>query len=94
MTGKPFTKNDPRINRNGRPKRADEFRGLILEKLHQQATGPDGEPLEGPDGEPITKIEQIIDAWIEDKRHHADLIQYAFGKPKPGKESLLGDWQD
>ena len=95
MKGKPFVKNDPRINRDGRPMKADKLRAMILNKLHQTATGPDGEPITGIDGEPITHLEQIIDTWIRDPKRQLELIQYAFGKPKgPESTSIITDWAD
>ena len=37
-----FQKGDARINRKGRPKSADEFRGLALEVLNEIATDKAG----------------------------------------------------
>lgn len=42
VTGKPFVKGDPRINRKGRPKSFDQLRALAQQISHEILTGGDG----------------------------------------------------
>lgn len=93
---KPFKKNDPRINRGGRPRNVD--------LLHEIATRLCVEPadLEG-NPEDICQIEAIMREWLHSNNFHKQLavIQYAFGKvpdqievekKEPGR--VIIEWQD
>ena len=66
-----FTKGDPRINRNGRPKKFDELRALALEIAAEkdEETG-------------LPRARAILTRWATSKRTEAEMnfIQVAFGK--------------
>lgn len=77
---KPFTKNDPRINRKGRPRNFDALRALAQQIAHETATKA-GEPLV-IDGHVATVTEMILRQWAssKDPRLVQAFIQYAYGK--------------
>jgi len=70
--GKPFTKNDPRINREGRPKKLPELEVIIAEVLSKEKDGK-------------TAVQQVIEA-LEAKAKKGDaraielLLNRAYGK--------------
>jgi len=72
---KPFTKNDPRINRKGRPKNYDLLHEIAVRLCAQPADLAD-------DPEGITKLEAIMQDWLNSKNFQKQLavIQYAYGK--------------
>jgi len=73
-----FVKNDPRINRAGRPQKSDELRAMIIERLH-------GEFQESGK----TCLEHILDEWMQDRRMYPLLLEYAYGKPGKPDFSLF-----
>ena len=72
---KPFQKNDPRINRKGRPKSYDLLHEIAV-RLCAQPSDKDDDP------EGITKLESIMQDWLNSKNFQKQLavIQYAYGK--------------
>src|SRR5215813_4641820 len=71
VPGVPFTKNDPRINRKGRPRSFDQVRALAQQIAHEALT---------PHGR--TQIESILRRWansLEPSLQRA-FVEYAFGK--------------
>lgn len=81
---KPFTKGDPRINRKGRPKQADQLRSLILDIGAQMV------PVEISVGKGKKKVvkhmtrfqKMILDQFNSgDPKKQKLLLEYAFGKP-------------
>jgi len=65
--GRPFEKNDSRINKSGRPKTFDELRrtaDLIASEM-----------VPGPNGEMISRGELLLRSWIKSKN---PLLQRAF----------------
>ncbi len=75
----PFTKNDPRINKNGRPKKLPELH-IILEKVLGAESKKD-----------VTEAEAIIKALLirakkGDVRASEVLLERAFGKAKQTHE--------
>jgi hypothetical protein len=83
VTGKGFVKNDPRINRLGRPKHFDQFR-----KLAQQIAA---EPVIDAAGGSLTRIEQLLRQWARSKQPALQLafVAYCYGKP-PEKIETTG----
>src|SRR5215475_15990302 len=72
--GRPFKKNDKRINRSGRPKTFDELRrtaDMIASEL-----------VPGPDGEMISRGELLLRSWIRSKNPilQRSFIEYWVGK--------------
>ena len=98
---KPFKKNDPRINRKGRPKSFDALRALAQQIAHEAAL-KNGEPLV-IEGHIITVTEAILRTWAQSKdpRLQQAFIEVAFGKV-PQRQELSGpdggaiiiDWGD
>lgn len=72
--GKKFTKGDPRINRNGRPKNFDELRSLAQEIAHEEITLPDGRKL--------TKAAALLYKWFQSSEPSLQkaFMEYAYGK--------------
>ena len=79
-TGKPFTKGDKRINRDGRPKNSTDLSALVRRIAHEPALKKNGAPVIGQDGKPVTKIEAILLQWAQDPKHQADFVERGFGK--------------
>src|SRR6266496_5823639 len=76
--GRPFEKNDSRINKSGRPRSYDEFR-----RIAQQIAGED---VPGADGNTLTRAEALLRQWARSKVPALQLAfaAYAFG-PIPTK---------
>jgi len=93
---KPFKKNDPRINRGGRPRNYD----LIHEIASRLCAEPAG--LEdNPEG--ISQLEAIMREWLTSQNFHKQLavIQYAYGKipekleiEKKEPNNIIIEWTD
>jgi len=79
--GKPFTKGDPRINRNGRPKSFDALRALAQEIAHEKAKNSDGKVIT-VDGHAVTVAEAIMRKWASSNNPQLQkaFIEIAFGK--------------
>jgi len=65
--GRPFEKNDSRINKSGRPKTFDELR--------RTADMIASEMIPGPNGEMISRGELLLRSWIKSKN---PILQRAF----------------
>jgi hypothetical protein len=108
VTGKGFTKGDPRINRKGRPKSFDALRELAQQIAHEEARKPgkDGQPGDPIiiDGHVATVTEMIMRQWAtsKDPRLVQAFIQYAYGKVpdklegpgEKGEHLIKFDWGD
>lgn len=78
-----FEKNDPNINRNGRPKAFDAIRTLSRAIAEEQAIDYKGNKMEWA-GKPVTNVEFILRSWIFDRNHQKDFVEAAYGKvPNP-----------
>ena len=73
--GRPFTGNDSRINRHGRPRHFDAFRKLAQRISHEKVIGPDGNT--------ITRAEQLLRRWAQSRVPALQLAfaAYCWGKP-------------
>ena len=80
---KKFTKNDTRINRNGRPKDTLKLKKLAQIISHEIATDDDGGEMTA-NGSLITRIESILRDWSSSKdfQKQKQFVEYAYGKPK------------
>lgn len=95
-TLKPFKKNDPRINRTGRPRNVDLLHEIAIRLCAEPAD------LEG-DPEGMSQIEAIMREWLRSTNFHKQLavIQYAFGKvpeqieiEKKEPRTVIIEWGD
>jgi hypothetical protein len=77
---KPFTKNDKRINRDGRPKDAVSLAALVRRIGHEVATTKDGKPVIGPDGKPMTVVEVILRQKAQSVKGQAEFLDRGWGK--------------
>lgn len=79
-SGKPFTKGDPRINRNGRPKSFDALQKLAQSIAHETAKA--GNDLIVIKGHAVTVAEMILRQWAQSKNPQLQqkFIEIAFGK--------------
>ena len=83
VTGKGFTKGDPRINRNGRPKSFDQLRALAQEIAHEVAKDKTGHEVT-VNGKRATVAEMILRQMATDPKRQQQFIEVAFGKvPQP-----------
>lgn len=80
ITGKGFIKNDPRINRKGRPKTFDALRALAQQIAHEVAQ-KEGQPLV-ISGHTVTVAEAILRTWAKSGSAllQRAFIEIAFGK--------------
>ncbi len=79
--GKPFVKNDPRINRQGRPKNHDELRQLI-QAIAAEEVGTEGD----------TQIAELVREMFKSRSpaDHQRLLEHGWGKV-PDETKLTGD---
>lgn len=82
-----FTKNDPRINRNGRPKDINQLRYLGNQIAAEVVTDNDGKPVV-IEGRKVTRIELIMRSWAgsSDPRKQQLFVEYTYGKVKQETE--------
>ena len=74
-----FTKGDPRINRNGRPKSFDALRKLAQQLSSEVAKDRDGNELIR-DGHKVTIAEMVLFQMLSDKKQRKEFLEIAFGK--------------
>ena len=75
VTGKGFVKNDPRINRNGRPRTFDALRKEALKIATEIVKSPDGKIS-------ASRIHAVLLDWAASKDTDKQrlFIEYAYGK--------------
>jgi hypothetical protein len=80
VSGGPFRKGDPRINRKGRPKSFDALRSLAQEIAHEAAK--QGNQPVVIDGHVVTVTEAIMRQWAmsKDPRLQQKFIEVAYGQ--------------
>lgn len=77
VTGKGFSKGDPRINRRGRPKTFDQLREMVKAVGHEQITGTELSRI-------MAKIRKMYAS--DHPRDSELLLQYGWGKVKEEAE--------
>jgi len=82
VPGVPFAKGDPRINRNGRPRKSDMLKDALLEKWDAPIIGTGGKPIKDADGNVITHGGEVIAKMFKDSKLYPELLNRAFGKVK------------
>ena len=81
-----FKKGDPRINRNGRPRKSDMLKDALLEKWDAPVIGNNGNPILDADGIPLTHGGEVIAKMFKDSKLYPELLNRAFGKVKDETE--------
>ena len=83
---RPFVKDDPRANRNGRPPAFDLLRSVAQSLLQEPARDKKGLAIIGPDGKTLTNLDVLLRKWIssDDPRLQVHVVEIAYGKvPAP-----------
>ena len=88
--GKPFAKNDPRINRNGRPVDFAQLRKLAQEIAHEVARDKSGHEVI-VSGKRATVAEMILRQMATDPKRQQQFIEVAFGKVPQRQEHTGAD---
>lgn len=76
---KPFVKGDPRINRNGRPRKFEQLRKMAVSIAHEPAKDSNGKDII-IDGHIATNAEMIMRTMMKDKKYMREFLEIAYGK--------------
>jgi hypothetical protein len=74
-----FKPGDPRINRNGRPRKADKLCAALFDKWESAVLDKDGSP-QLVHGKPVTHGEFVMQKMFADTRLYPELLNRMFGK--------------
>jgi hypothetical protein len=77
----PFKKGDPRINRNGRPRKSVALSEYLLDKLSAPALDKDGKQII-LHGKPQTNLDMITEKMMRDPKQYGELLNRSYGKVK------------
>jgi hypothetical protein len=88
---KPFVKDDPRINRKGRPKDFQSLRKLAVKMGAAPAVDHKGAPRLDANGQQLTRIEAILLDWLNsgDVKKQELAVKYAYGSV-PTEQRITG----
>ena len=85
-----FVKGDPRINRNGRPRKFDQLQNLAQSISHEVAMGRDGLPIQ-INNHTVTVTEAILRQWARDPKMQELFMRYAYGNIPQRQEHTGAD---
>ena len=80
-----FKKGDPRINRNGRPRKSDMLKDALMEKWDSVVLDSSGNPVV-VNGEEMTYGNMVIHRLYKNEKLYPELLNRAFGKVKDETE--------
>lgn len=82
----PFTKDDPRINRKGKPPAFDALRAAAQKVLAEPARDKKGQLITDKEGTALSNLDVLLRRWVasDDPRLQVHVVEVAYGKvPNP-----------